>query len=102
MKLTVFGKKKQLSNGVSFVSFVTTMTRNDQSTLTCAVKFKDHIEPKLDECPIIIEVEKSDANLSKKKYTDKDGNEKDSFTLWVNSWKRTGEVYVDHSLDDFI
>lgn len=102
MKLTVFAKKKQMSNGVSFTTFVTTLTKNDGSTLPCQARFKDHIEPKPDECPIIIEVPKSDANLSKKPYTDKDGNKKDSYTLWINNWSRTGEVYVDHSLDDFI
>ncbi len=103
MKVTVFGKKKTTSEGKSFTAFVAKLNRKDGSTLTASVKFREECgQPKLEECPCNLEIEKKDANLAERTYTREDtGEDAKSYTLWVSKWKRSEEVYVDHSLDDF-
>lgn len=103
MNLTVFGKKKQTKEGKSFTAFVAKMTKLDGSVLTASVKFREECgQPKLEECPCNIIVNKEDANLAERTYTRADtGEEAVSYTLWVSKWERSSEPYVDHSLDDF-
>ena len=103
MKITVFGRKKQTGEGKSFTSFIAKLQRTDGSTLTAQVKFREECgQPKLEECPIIIEFDKKDANLADREYIREDTGElAKSYTLWITSWKRSEEIYVDHSLEDF-
>lgn len=100
-EITIFAKKRTNAEGKTFTSYLTTLTKTDGSEITTSVKFRDEAgAPKADKCPMNISVKKTDANLSSRKYTDKDGNEATGFTLWVSAWKE-GAPYVDHSLDDF-
>ena len=103
MKATIFAKKRQTREGKTFYTYLTTLTKKDGGTLTAAVKFRDECgAPKPEQCPVILEVDKSAANLSHKEVTQEDGNVFVSYTLWVSDWSLTDEKYVDHSLDDFI
>lgn len=104
MQITIFGKKKTSNDGKQFMSYFSTLTKKDGSTLQCSVKFRDECgAPK--NVPINIVVEHKDCNFAEKnvKYTDKDGIEKEALdrTLWVQAWTE-GEPYVDTSMDEFI
>lgn len=106
MKVLVFGKKRQTKDGKSFTAYVTKMAKRDGSELTAGVKFREECgAPKLEECPCYIEVNKSDANLATRtaEITTADGEIRDvtQYTLWVSAWRKSDEVYVDHSLDEF-
>lgn len=99
LNLTLFGKRRQSSDGKPFISYLATLTKKNGEELTVSVKFKTDVRPP--ECPANIVVDKSDANLAKRKYIDaKTGEEKDAYTLWVTKYEN-GEIYVDHSLDEF-
>lgn len=103
MKLTIFAKKKHTKEGKEFFTYLTTLTKSDGSTLSCAVKFSEDIgNPKPVDCPMIIELDKADCNLSTRKYKDSDGVENFAHTLWINKYSKTGEQFVDHSMDDFV
>lgn len=106
MKVLVFGKKRQTKDGKSFTAYVTKMAKRDGSELTAGVKFREECgAPKLEECPCYIEVAKADANLATRtaEVTTADGEIRDvtQYTLWVSAWRKSDEVYVDHSLDEF-
>lgn len=103
MKVTIFGKKKTTAEGKSFAAFIAKLTRKDGTTVTASVRFTQECEqPKLDECPLNIEFEKTAANLAERTYTREDtGEDAKSYTLWISDWKRSADVYEDHSLDDF-
>lgn len=101
MKLTVFAKKIQLEGKKSFVRYLTTLKRKDGSELKVAVKFREECgEPKPENCPCNIIVDKAHANLNAQEYTAKDGLPAISYTMWVSAWSE-GEAYVDNSLDEF-
>ena len=102
MNLTIFAKKRTSSEGKTFYTYLTTLTKKSGEELRCAVKFRqDCGSPRGEECPMNIIVPKAGANLSVEKYTDEETGELlESARLWVNEWKK-GEAYVDHSLDEF-
>lgn len=104
MNITVFGKKKTTKEGKNFTAYVAQLNKLDGSTITAAVKFREECgQPKLEECPCNIIVEKHNANLAKRTYTrDDTGEDAISYTLWVSKWERSKEKYVDHSLDEFV
>lgn len=105
MEITIYAKKKQTTEGKTFTAFLAKLNKKDGSTVTASVKFREDCgQPKLEECPmnIIIEDKKRDANMSTRTYTREDtGEDATSYTLWINAWKRSANVYEDHSLDDF-
>lgn len=104
MNLTIFGKKKSTKEGKAFTAYVVRMKKKDGSFLTASAKFREECgQPKLEECPINIIVEKDDANLAERIYVkdEKTGEEATAYTLWISKWKRSPEAYVDHSLDEF-
>lgn len=100
MEITIFAKRRKSNDGRAFVTYLSTLTKKGGEKLTCSVKFKD-TEPKPDDCPLNIVVDKGAANLSSRTYTDaKTGEIATAWTLWVGAWTQGGE-YVDHSLDEF-
>ena len=101
MPIAVFAKKRTTSEGRVFFTYLTTLTRKDNSTFTVQVRFRgdDDNKPDARRCPMNIIIERSTANLSKRIVVNSDGEAFDSFTLWVNDWIE-GDPYVDHSLDD--
>lgn len=110
MEITLFAKKRLTRDGKPFYSFLSTLKKKDGSDLVCTVKFNNDTKPVPEQCPMNIVVEKSDANLSTKKFTrqvtDPETGEisteqGQSYTLWVSRWQ-PGAPYVDHSLDDIL
>lgn len=103
MKLTIFAKKRLTKEGKTFYNYLTTMIKKDGTEVRCAVKFTDDAgNPKPEMCPLNIEVDKDKCNMSTRKFTDENGDERTAFTLWVTEWTKSAEEYVDHSMDDFI
>lgn len=103
MELTIYGKTRTTADGKAFTSYISTLTKNTGEELTVSVKFRESagLPPKKEDCPCNIIVEKSDCNLARRNYTDKNGNPATSYTLWVTKFEN-GAPFVDHSLDDFI
>lgn len=103
MKVTVFAKNKQTTDGKKFIIYIARLTKKDGSEISVRVYFNEASgRPNKDECPMTIEINKKDANLSTETYTREDtGEEAVAYKLWVNAWKKAKEEFVDHSLDDF-
>ena len=105
MKTTIFAKRVKSHDGKSFVTFVTQLERKDGSRQYMRVMYSGKDRTKAfdtDICPLVIEFNREDANVSAETYTDKSGEERKSYTLWVKDYKVSDEKFVDHSLDDFI
>lgn len=105
MKTTIFAKRVKSHDGKSFVVFVTQLERKDGSLQYMRVMYSGKDRTKVfdtDICPLVIEFNREDANVSAETYTDKLGQERKSYTLWVKDYKVSVEKFVDHSLDDFI
>ena len=102
MEITVFAKKRTTKEGKTFYGYLTTLRRKDGTEQTVSVRFRESCEnPKPENCPMNIIVEKRSANLSKREFIrESTGEVMNSYTLWVSEWKN-GSAYVDHSLDDF-
>ncbi len=101
MEFTVFAKKRTMTDGKSFTSYLARLQRKDGSMQTVQVKFREECgAPKLEDCPMNVIIDKENANLVTKDYVDKQGNTSTSHTLWVSAWKQ-GAEYIDTSLDDF-
>lgn len=99
VQLTVFAKKRNTKEGREFTSYLAQLTKKDGTTQTMSVKFKDD-GPALEDCPMNIEVERSDMNISKRNYETEDGEQAISYTLWVKKWSE-GSQWIDSSLDEF-
>lgn len=106
MKVTIFSKKVKTNDGRSFNVFVSSLPKKDGTSQYVTVKYSGQDKNKefdSNKCPFIIEVDKSDAHMSSKSFTDKTTGEiRKNYTLWIKDYKESDEVYVDHSLDDFI
>lgn len=102
MEISVFAKKRTTADGrKTFFSYLTTLTRKDGTPCVCSVKFTAPAEePEPFDCPMNIRVNKADCNMAKERYTDKHGEEKTSYKLWIKRYE-SGSPYVDHSLDEF-
>lgn len=103
MKFAIFAKKRTTKEGKQFISYIGKLKMKSGEEVTATIRFAEGIEkPNPAACPMIIEVEKENSNMSTRTYTDADtGEKKTGYTLWAGGWKDTGEVFVDHSLDDF-
>lgn len=103
MKITVFAKKRTTRSGKEFYSFLTKLPKKDGTgDVFMTVHFRDECgAPKPEDCPLNIEVEKVNANISSKLFNREDtGEPYMSYNLWVSKWT-PGEPYVDTSLDEF-
>lgn len=102
MNVTIFAKNRKTKEGKSFIAYIGRLRKKDGTETSCSVKFKEDCgAPNKSDCPMIIGVEKSNANMSTQTYIDEaSGTEKQSFTLWVDAWSIVGE-YVDNSLDEY-
>lgn len=102
MEITIFAKKRTASDGKSFYSYLSTLTRKDKTKQTVSVKFRDEAgNPKPEKCPMNIKFDRGSANVATKDFIREDtGEVATSYTLWVSAWE-PGEPFVDHSLDDF-
>lgn len=102
MELAIFAKKRTTKEGKGFYSYLSTLTKKTGEKLTVAVKFRDDCgSPEPKNCPMIIGVNKKDANLSSREFVREDtGEAGKSFTLWVSEWDYIRD-YIDTSLDEF-
>ena len=102
MEITIFAKKRTASDGKSFYSYLSTLTRKDGTKQTVSVKFRDEAgNPKPEKCPMNIKFDRGSANVATKEFIREDtGEHATSYTLWVSAWE-PGAPFVDHSLDDF-
>lgn len=104
MLLNVFAKKRTGKDGKVFYNFLSTLTKKNGEQETVQLKFREDAGlPDASKCPMIISVDKSDANLIKKLVTvEKDGEAKEieQRTFWISKYDYVGE-YVDHSLDEY-
>jgi hypothetical protein len=105
MKTTVFAKRIKSHDGKSFTIFVTNLERKDGTQQYMKLMYTGKDKNKRfdsDACPMVIEFDRQSANVSTTTYTDKNGEERKSYTLWLKDYRRLNEQFVDHSLDDFI
>lgn len=104
MLLNVFAKKRTGRDGKVFYNFLSTLTKKDGEQESVQLKFREDAGlPNASKCPMIISVDKSDANLIKKMVTiEKDGEAKEieQRTLWISKYDYIGD-YVDRSLDAY-
>lgn len=102
MEITIFSKKRQTKDGKNFDSFLARLTKKDGSQITASVRFREACgQPKGDECPCNIVIEKGQCNMIEREFFNEETGEiAKAFTLWVTDWER-GSEYVDHSMDDF-
>lgn len=106
MKALIFAQKKQTKEGKPFNTYLARLTKMNGEEIVVEAKFREEWgNPKADKCPMFIEFEKADANLSEKKekYIDEVGEEKEVTRrkLWISKYSESTEKYVDHSLDEF-
>ena len=102
MKITLFAKTAHSKDGKAFIRYIGKLTNKEGNEISVVVRPAGDIPQFVQsKCPYIIEFDKKDANLQSKKYTDKDGNERTSYTLWLKKYTESNETFVDHSLDDF-
>ena len=102
MEITIYAKKRHATDGKTFYSYLSTLTRKDGTKQTVSVKFRDDAgNPKPEKCPMNIKFDNVNANVATKEFTREDTDEVGiSYTLWVSAWE-PGTPFVDHSLDDF-
>lgn len=103
MQITVFAKKRTTKEGKVFYNYLTNLTNKTTGAVdTASVKFRESAgQPKPENCPCNIVVEREDVNLATTDIMLDDGRTITSRTLWVTAWK-PGDKYVDHSMDDYL
>lgn len=108
MKLLIFAKKKQTKEGRDFIVYSTKLHRADGSEQYATVKFREDAgSPKLEECPIYIDVNREDVNrkIENVELVNKETGEistMENHTVWVKAWQPNPEKYVDTSMDEFV
>ena len=102
MEITIYAKKRTTTEGKTFFSYLSTLTRKDGTKQTVSVKFRDTAgNPKPEDCPMNIKFDRCMANMATKEFTrDDTGEVGTSYTLWIPAWE-PGTPFIDHSLDDF-
>lgn len=100
MKLTIFSKTVKSKEDRKFKVYLTRLTKKSGEEVPVRVAWVEGVVPPAS-YPCIILVDKKDANLSTRTYTDAEGAKAQSLTLWISEYTPSGEAYVDHSLDDF-
>ena len=100
MRLEVFGKQRTNSDGKPFMTYLSRITnKKTGETITVQVKFRTGVEvPK--EFPIVVNVEKKNANLVEENWENEKGEAGVKHVLWISDVK-SYEDYIDHTLDDF-
>lgn len=101
MQITIYAKKRQSKDGRNFYTYLTTLPKKDGTEETIGVKFTDEAgAPRPENCPMNLVIDRSNANVGKRNYTNEDGEICVSKTMWVKKWMQ-GDPYVDTSLDEY-
>lgn len=100
LTIDVFKKERMTKEGRKFNAYLTKIkNKATGETVNAGVKFEDKVDPPKD-CPIRIDV--TEGSVSTKKYEDtKTGESKLSYTVWVKSWEKSTDEFVDNSMDDW-
>lgn len=103
MNVTIFAKKRTNNEGKTFYNYLARMCQKSTGEIvTVQVKFREECgKPKADECPMIIEIPKTAANMSTREFKDEFGDAKTARTMWVSQWKKSEAEFVDRSMDDY-
>lgn len=101
MIISIFAKKKKKDDR-NFYVYLGRLHKKDGTELPVTVRFRESVpKPSTKDCPMNIEFDKKDGNLSSRTYEDVESGElRTAWTLWLYDWT-PGPVYVDDSLDDF-
>lgn len=105
LKISLFAKKRTSKDGREFYVYSSRLTNKNGEEFYVTVKFNDNTAPAPNpkSCPMIIEINREDANLSTSVRRDEETDEEYiTKTLWVKKYSISDEEYVDHSLDDII
>lgn len=99
--LNVFKKTRTTKEGKPFPAYITRIVNKATGEeVTASLKFEEDVDtPKDKDFPIRINV--LEGSISSRKFTDKDGVEKVGYTVWVRDWKKSDEVFVDKSMDEW-
>lgn len=100
MRLEVFGKQRTNKDGKQFTTYLSRITNmKTGEIIPVQVKFRMEVDaPK--ELPVVVNIEKKNANLVKEAWENENGETGVKHVLWVSVVK-SYEEYVDHTLDDF-
>ena len=100
MRLEVFGKQRTNKDGKSFITYMSRITNmKTGETIPVQIKFRIGVEvPK--ELPIVVNIEKKNANLVEENWENETGEAGVKHVLWISAVK-SYERYIDHTLDDF-
>ena len=100
MRLEVFGKQRTNKDGKPFTTYLSRITNmKTGEVISVQIKFRTGVEvPK--ELPIVVNIEKKNANLIKEDWENEGGETGVKNVLWVSA-VTSYEDYIDHTLDDF-
>jgi hypothetical protein len=100
MRLEVFGKQRTNKDGKPFITYLSRITNmKTGEIIPVQIKFRTGMEvPK--ELPIVVNIDKKNANLVKENWENENGETCVKHVLWISKVK-SYEEYIDHSLDDF-
>ena len=100
MRLEVFGKQRTNKDGKPFTTYLSRITNMKTGEIVpVQVKFRSSVDvPK--NIPIVVIIDKKDANLIKEEWENEKGETGIKHVLWVSAVEKY-EEYVDHTLDDF-
>lgn len=104
MKTTVFAKVRTTAEGKKITNFLCRLKKKDGTEESVQMKLKNEcpVTLRAEQCPCIIEVDKENASLQVKHYTDNTTGElKESRVLWVTDFRFSDEVWRDTSLDEY-
>lgn len=100
MRLEVFGKQRTNKDGKPFTTYLSRITNmKTGEIISVQIKFRTGVEvPK--ELPIVVNIEKKNANLVKENWENEKGETGVKYVLWISA-VASYEDYIDNSLDDF-
>ena len=100
MRLEVFGKQRTNKDGKPFTTYLSRITNmKTGEIIPVQIKFRMDVQPPK-ELPIVMNVDKKNANLVKENWENEEGETGVKHVIWI-SVVSSYEDYIDHTLDDF-
>ena len=100
MRLEVFEKQRTNKDGKPFTIYLSRITNMKTGEIVpVQIKFRMDVQPPK-EFPIIVNVEKKNANLVTENWENEKGETGVKHVLWISAVV-SYEEYIDHTLDDF-
>lgn len=102
MELTIFCKTMKKKDGGTYPRYISRLSKKNGEEVSFAVKFEQEAgQPKPENCPCIINVEKEDASYSEKKKTRDNGSTVIQREMYIKKWSKLDKEWVDNSMDAF-